>query len=451
LLVGAIGLLGGQGIAAKGSYLAYGVALLCALGGIGLLALAPAPQRPLGVLLLAAALPAQALAMVLVARHYGGNDTLAASALVIVLALAIGATRLLPAPPWKLERGTLTVAFFSAIVFAALIPITGSYYTGSRFATVNRDMETRLAHWSEVLSMMDSDSLTTVFGQGLGRFPSTFHWKNTHGEIPGGYSYNAQAGNRYLQLTPSQYALSYGEVLRMLQHVDVKPGQRYTLSMDIRRHHASAWPSVMVCERWLIYPQVCSIPKLVNGPVQAGWQTLTAELPVRSARSDSWGAPLVLEISNSSHQAPLEVDNVSLREVDSGRELLRNGSFSDAHNFWFFSSDRNHMPWHVKNFAINQYFELGWAGVAATAVLLLAVGAPLLARGLGGDSFATICLASLTGCMMVGLFDSITDVPRLSLLFLLVALAGCLKPARQRIKVRRQRGAEDQDADALMA
>jgi hypothetical protein len=108
------------------------------------------------------------------------------------------------------------------------------------------------------------------------------------------------------------------------------------------------------------------------------------------------------------------------------------------------------MPWHVKNFAVNQLFELGWVGVLATAFLLLAVGGRMVSRGFAGDSYAAVCLASLTGCMMVGLFDSITDVPRLSILFLLIALAGSLKPARKRIKVRRQRAAVDQD-DALMA
>ncbi|WP_431475826.1 hypothetical protein [Massilia eburnea] len=67
---------------------------------------APQPQRPWGVLLLAAALPAQALAAALVARHYGGNDALPGVALAIALALAMGASRLLPQPPWKLDRGT---------------------------------------------------------------------------------------------------------------------------------------------------------------------------------------------------------------------------------------------------------------------------------------------------------------------------------------------------------
>lgn len=450
-LVAALGLLGSGGTAAKGSYLAYGLALLCAAGGAGLLAAGAPAQRPLGVLLLAAALPAQALASILVARHYGGNETLPAISMVLLLAVALAASRLLPRPPWTLDRGTLTVSFFSAIVFAALIPISSSYYTGTRFATVGRDMDTRLAHWSEALSMMDDTVLASAFGQGLGRFPQAYVWQNTHGEIPGTFKYVDEPGNRYLLLGAAQYAIGYGEVLRMLQHVDMKPGQRYTLSFDLRRQDADAAPAAMVCARWLIYPMGCSPARMPPTPVSKDWQTVTVELPVRQ-QAAAWGAPLVFELYNRSHKAPLEIDNVSLREAGSGQELLRNGSFSAGHDYWFFSSDRNHMPWHVKSFAVNQLFELGWVGVAATAFLLLAVGAPMVARGLGGDHFATVSLAALTGCMMVGLFDSITDVPRLSTLFLLLALAGSLKPARKRIKVRRQRnGAEDQDADALMA
>ncbi|MCE3261600.1 MAG: hypothetical protein K0R43_679 [Pseudoduganella sp.] len=445
LLVGAIGLLGAGGVAAKGAYVAYGLALACAAAGAGLLLAGPAPQRPLGVALLAAALPAQALATALVARHYGGNETLPAIGMALLLALALGASRLLPRAPLTLDRGTLTVSFFAAIVFAALIPISSSYYTGTRFATVGRDVDTRLAHWREALAMMDDDGMTAAFGQGLGRFPAAYHWRNLHGEIPGTFSYAEEAGNRFLQLGAAQYAAGYGEVLRMLQHVDLAPGKRYALKLDIRRQSAEATPVAMVCARWLIYPMDCSVPRLKAPPLAPGWHTVEAELPLRG-QAAAWGAPLVLELYNRSHKAALEVDNVSLRELDSGRELLRNGSFSQANDYWFFSSDRHHMPWHVKNFAINQYFELGWTGVLATAALLLALGAPLVARALGGEHFASVCLAALTGCMMVGLFDSITDVPRLSLLFLLIALAGSLKPARQRIKVRRQRAGQDADA-----
>ncbi len=449
LVVGAIGWFGSGGATAKGAYIAYALPLLCAVGGTVLLAVGPQPQRPWGVLLLAAALPAQALAAALVARHYGGNDALPGVALAIALALAMGASRLLPQPPWKLDRGTLTVSFFSAIVFAALIPISSSYYTGSRFATVGNDLSVRLAHWGEALGMMDDNAMTATFGQGLGRYPQAFTWRNTHGEVPGTFSYAEEPRNRFLHLGAAQYAQGFGEVLRMLQHVDVQPGKRYQLKLDIRRNSADASPVAMVCLRWLIYPLDCKVASFGKLPLVEGWQTITGELPLRTTRGE-WGAPLVLELYNRSHKAPLEIDNVSLVELETGRELIRNGSFTDANDFWFFSSDRNHMPWHVKNFAVNQVFELGWVGLVATAFLLLAVGGRLVARGLTGDSYAAVCLASLTGCMMVGLFDSITDVPRLSIVFLLIALAGSLKAARKRIKVRRQpSAAEDPAADTL--
>lgn len=450
LLVAGLGMLGADSASGKGPYLAYGVALLCAGGGVAVLLLGPVAQRPWGVLLLAGALPAQALAAALVARHYGGNDALPGMALAVVLALAMGACRLLPQPPWKLDRGTLTVSFFSAIVYAALIPISASYYTESRFSTVGNDLGVRLAHWSEALRMMGNDAMTSTFGQGLGTFPRTYAWENTHGEVPGTFSYAEEAGNRYLLLGAAQYAKGYGEVLRMLQHVDARVGQRYVLKLDIRRGTADAMPVAMVCQRWLIYPQDCTVAKFGAVPAPGpDWQTLETTLPVRSTRN-RWGAPLVLELYNNSSQAPLAIDNVSLVEVETGRELIRNGSFSNANDYWFFSSDRNHMPWHVKNFAVNQLFELGGTGLVATAFLLLALGGQLAARGLAGDSYAVVTLASLTGCMMVGLFDSITDVPRLSILFLLIALAGSLKAARKRIKVRRKRpDAEDLDADAL--
>jgi hypothetical protein len=51
--------------------------------------------------------------------------------------------------------------------------------------------------------------------------------------------------------------------------------------------------------------------------------------------------------------------------------------------------------------------------------------------------------------MMVGLFDSITDVPRLTILFLLIALAGSLKAARKRIKVKRRAATSSQETDVI--
>jgi len=75
-------------------------------------------------------------------------------------------------------------------------------------------------------------------------------------------------------------------------------------------------------------------------------------------------------------------------------------------------------------------FETGWLGLAAMALLLLAAAAVLLGRALHGQLAAAVTLAALAGAMMVGLFDSLTDVPRLTTLLLLIILCGTLSPAR---------------------
>jgi len=447
---GALELLGGGGQTSKAAYAGYILAGAVCVAGTALLLFGREQQRPLGTALALGALPAIGLAALLVGNHWGGRATLPDLAMVLLLAAALAAGRLLPQRPWRLNRNTLTLGFFGTIVLAILIPITGSYYTGSRFATVGDDLGVRLDHWGEALDMMDKDGLTQAFGQGLGRYPDLYMWRNTHGETPGSFRYVEDGSNRYLRLGGSELSTGYGEILRFLQRVDVQPGRRYVLSMDYRTSSEKASLHTAVCERWLIYPLSCLGPRLPATKWTPDWVHVEQPLPPRTSSDGLIGTPLQLEIAVWSRTGTMDVDNVSLREVDTGRELVRNGSFSDANDYWFFSSDRNHMPWHVKNFAVNTVFELGWVGALATAFFLLAVGAPLLGRGLGGDLPAAVFLAALTGCMMVGLFDSITDVPRLTILFMLLALAGNLKaaPAPRR---RRRRTTEDQAAEALIA
>lgn len=446
---GALELLGSGGPTSKTAYAGYVLAAAVCAAGAALLLFGRAPQRAPGLALVFAALPAMGVASGLVAKHWAGSAALPDIALVLVLAAALAACRLLPQRPWRLDRSTLTLGVFAAIVLGILIPITGSYYTGSRFATVGDDLGVRLDHWSEALNMMDRDNMTQAFGQGLGRYPDIYMWRNTHGEMPGSFRYMEDGNNRFLRLGAPQYAAGYGEILRMLQRVDVQTGRRYVLALDYRSSSDKIGVRTIVCERWLIYPENCLAPTLPRAKWTPDWTHLEAPLAIRTSRDGLFATPLQLEIAADANGGTLDVDNVSLREVDSGRELIRNGSFSDANDYWFFSSDRNHMPWHVKNFAVNAVFELGWVGAVATAFFLLAVGAPLLGRGLGGDLQAAVFLAAMTGCMMVGLFDSITDVPRLTILLLLLALAGNLQAVAPRR--RRRRSAEDQAAEALIA
>jgi hypothetical protein len=425
--------LGGSGIA-KGPYLAF-VVSAGVFGAAALMLLLGSPERQRRALAVgAAAFACMALCTGFVAWHWGGDAALGDAALLIALALALAVVnRFLPQPMFSLNRQTLTLAFFCAIVFATLIPIAGSYYLGARFATVGDDFSVRLRHWSEAVDMMNPDWQTSAFGMGLGRYPDTYAWKNEHGEMPGSFSYETEndGSNLFLRLNGPQYAIGYGEVLRMLQHVKLNGARRYLLSVDVKRTRANAGLTMAVCERWLLYPQNCiSAPLKLQG-ADGAWRhyEVALEAGALAKPSGMLHTPTQLEISTDGANAAVDIDNLSLRDPASGTELIRNGSFSYANDYWFFSSDRNHFPWHVKNFVVNTFFEQGWVGLIAMAMLLCYVAGDLTARGLHGETEAGIYLASLAGLMVVGLFDSLFDVPRLTLLFFLLITAAVMRPA----------------------
>jgi O-antigen ligase len=84
---------------------------------------------------------------------------------------------------------------------------------------------------------------------------------------------------------------------------------------------------------------------------------------------------------------------------------------------WFFSSDRDHMPWHTKNILVNVLFDQGLFGLALF-LLLITVALWRLSLGKARQHELAPCLcAAIVGFLVVGMFDSLIDVPRLSLLF----------------------------------
>jgi tellurite resistance protein TehA-like permease len=91
---------------------------------------------------------------------------------------------------------------------------------------------------------------------------------------------------------------------------------------------------------------------------------------------------------------------------------------------WFFSSDRHHLPWHMKNAALHVLFEQGLLGLA----LLGSAVALVLARlsfGRGRDHpLAPAIVAALIGFATVGAFDSLLDAPRIGFIFFTLLLLG---------------------------
>jgi len=352
----------------------------------------------------------------------------AAYALTLLL---VGAAWWTAAPSQRTGRrlGLVVTASASVLILGAGWAFKDGYFVERRFATASTDLYHRWQHWHHVLDLMDDDVTTSVLGMGLGKFPATYYWRNPLHETLPTYRYEDQAGNRWLRLAAGEYAAGYGELLRMWQTVQPVPGADYQLAVDVRTNSPMAFVHLRLCERQLLYPVNCTAMPLRRLPAGPQWQRLS--MPLHAGVLGSRTAPVRLELAVEGQGATVDVDNVSLRRLADGAEMLRNGDFTGANDYWFFSSDRHHLPWHIKSLPLHLYFETGWPGLAGAAMLLLATGAPLLRRAgqQHADVDAAAWLAAIAGVQLVGSFDSLVDVPRITVLYLLVLGAAALQAA----------------------
>lgn len=444
----------------KGGYLLFGLSAalfvagaVAAMAGLGRL-------RPAATSLAGAAIAWMAVNTVLVVQAWGGDAAIPDIAVVIGIGLVLFAVNCLPQEPvWRVDGASVRFLAACSIVLGLVIPLAGSYYAADRFSTVRADLTVRFDHWHEALAMMTPDLSTSLFGVGLGRYPETYLWKNTFGEVPSTYSYEHEKGNGFLRLAAPRRREGFTEVIRMLQRIDVAPNTPYVVSMDVRYSATGAGVSVAVCERLLLYAQNC-IELHLPAPVADG-QWHHVELPLGSgilgAGSFPMRAPTQIQMSLWGQGALVDIDNVSVLERQSATELVRNGSFSAGNDHWFFSSDHYHLPWHIKNFVLNVFFELGWFGAIALGLLMLHAVTGLVRTAMAGQLMSGVYLASLSGFMLVGLFDSLLDVPRLAVLFFLVLVASTLQPVKRpdmsatvtapgRTRVRRRRSRQPAEA-----
>lgn len=412
LLLLALSLYAGLATFSRGLYLAYAVAiavlLLCRLE-------IKRHWKP-GLIALAAALPLLAgLNLVFGAAGYRGYGA-------VLFALAVA---LLASTP----RRHLAGAMAALMLLSSTVPIYNGYFVNQRFSTSGGDLADRLRHWRQALAMMD-DGPAALLGMGLGKFPATYYWRNHQREVPPSYRYVDLDNNRYLRLAAGDYQAGFGELLRMLQRIDIQPRQQYLLGVDIWNGGPPGFLRMNLCERQLLYPQNClqtPMRQILRAPY---WQHY--QFVLNSGVLGTTSRPVQLEIAAEGNNTTLDIDNISLRGLSDNHELLRNGGFSEANSYWFFSSDRHHLPWHIKNLGLNLYFEMGWPGLLAYGALLLSACATLLrrTRTQHDATAAAALLAALAGFQVVGLFDSLLDVPRITLLSTLLLCAAALRPAR---------------------
>lgn len=364
-----------------------------------------------------------------VADHWGGSGALwgmlGALTIVLVVALA-GIFSARPAWPDNLRwQGTFMSA--TVAVSAVVAVFIGGGYMGDRFSTSSKDLDGRFDHWHISLSMLQSP-LDQAFGKGLGRYPANYFFAIPDSKFPGTYQIVREGEGSWLLLVGARHPMSFGDVFRISQRLDFAAAGPFEVALKIRAKtdvsiHAE------VCEKHLLYVAGCAIGRAA-AKAGEGWQAASIKLTGPLLGGGPWYAPRIkmfsLAIANQSGAA--EIDEITLTGPG-GESLLTNGDFSNDMHRWFFSSDRDHMPWHAKNILVNVLFDQGYVGLLL--FLLLTVGA-LWRLNLGRarqHELAPYLSASIIGFLVVGIFDSLIDVPRLALMFYILVLVAFMPNA----------------------
>ncbi|MFV0665077.1 MAG: hypothetical protein ACK5NS_15555 [Denitromonas sp.] len=421
--------LGGLSLASsaldKGPYLAFGALCITGLAAC-LLAFRQGNAGPATLVALMLT-TTSGIAAAGVGRYWGegageAGIWAATAAGLLLLALQLA----LPRPLWHRAGEGLAHALLVLGAAAALASGATSYYMGERFSTVSQDFEGRMAHWQEGADLVRTPA-DLWLGLGLGRYPEAYFWSGPLAANAGSWELPEDNGNRFARIGAARYVLGFGELFRVSQRVAADTTGPFHYRLKLRAPERSSL-HLEICRKHLLYTQTCAIVSVkadsaewteVQGTMEAGGLTAGPGVDTR---------PSVLSLATSG-RAPVDVDELQI--IDSaGRALVRNGDFQAGVDRWFFSSDRHHLPWHAKSLFLHVWVEQGVLGMVMLGVMLLAATGRV---GLGrarAHPFAAPVLAGMAGFVVVGVFDSLLDMPRMTLMLLLTAwLALCLNPA----------------------
>lgn len=361
----------------------------------------------------------------LVAAQWGDNIGLQHSVQVLLVLLGVcGVAVRWRSALWpEALRWQASIVGAMLLIAAAIGVMGGGAYMGNRFSTGGQDLEARLAHWQLGRSMLTTPA-DWLFGKGLGRFPANYFLAGNPQQRPGDYRLGTDGDETHLTLTAG---LQIGaDVLRVSQRV-AAPGEQAVVTARVQ---AESDLSMLfeVCEKHLLYSAGCMAKQASVKGAPGIWQDLRVELQGNVSRGD-WYAPRLIAFSMgvASLGGKVNIDDVALTGAD-GLQLLNNGNFLAGMKNWVFSSDRSHLPWHIKSLYMSALFDQGLVGLT---LWLLLYAAALWRLSLGQARWhplAPALAAALVGFAVVGLFDSLLDVPRVAWLYYFLVLVSLTLP-----------------------
>lgn len=303
---------------------------------------------------------------------------------------------------------TLVVSF---VVYLAL---SGTQMS-ERFTHIEKDMESRITHWSSVFSSAKWDATTIMVGNSTGSFPLNYIISNPKVTSEVGY-FKVQS-----DLENNSLILGSGRDLKFGQRVHLKPKTEYQIQFLVKSNEESKL-NIRYCERHLIRQHLYN-SKCVNRTIKLEknntFESKKLNFNTEAVGERPWYTrkPTILFFRNLTPGTELELSQISVKSIDEGEELINNGDFSHGLDNWFFYNDFQHLPWHIKNIFIELIYNTGLLGLIMFCTIL---GQVIILNTKSNDSdkyFYPVNVSLIIGWLALGIFGSPLDSAHSSWLF----------------------------------
>jgi hypothetical protein len=354
---------------------------------------------------------------------YSRGLYLAVAVALVVMAMAARRCRIQPAFGERRRRRALSLLAF-ALLLEALWVLGGHSFMSGRLAQSETDLVDRVAHWKGGLSLLRTPA-DWWLGLGAGRLPAHYSAHAPGGEFPGqAHWQRGEGGEAQVELggprTRQDMAYDFG----LTQRVELSSKGHYRARI---RYEADA-PVVLllsVCERHLLYDFRCQWKHLrpetaITDPTQ--WHDIPLSGQIFSEAGHAVAlrdGMFALTVLTTGHAA--RVHAVELMDPQ-GAQVLKNTAFSAGLRYWFPAAQGNFKPWHMDSLYLEILIERGVIGWLVVG-LLAAWAWHGVAQGLkDGDALALALAGSLSAMGVLGLVISITELPRIAFMLLLILL-----------------------------
>ncbi|QHE85943.1 O-antigen ligase family protein [Hydrogenophaga sp. BPS33] len=354
---------------------------------------------------------------------YSRGLYLAVAISIVFMLIVARVCRIQPAAGSRV-RGWSLKGLSLVLVAQAVWVLGGHTFMAGRVARVDADLLDRAAHWRDGLGLLKTPT-DWMFGLGAGRLPAHYS-----AEVPGG-EFAGQAlwrhgpdGTAVVELsgpaTRQDMAYDFG----LTQRVDLWSEGNYR----VRIRYQTDAPLVLllsVCERHLLYDFRCQWKHVrpeaaVADPDQWHEMVLPGKAFAPAGRAvalrDGMFTMTVLSVGRTAR-----IHEVALWDAR-GHQVLKNGDFARGLMHWFPAAQGSFKPWHIDNLYLEILIERGLLGWLVVALLAAWTGHGLARALQHREPWALALSGSLVSMGVLGLVISVTELPRVAFMLLLILL-----------------------------